>query len=343
MIPKVATIKEIAALAGVSRGTVDRALNNRGIVNPETAERIIKIANSFNYKPNKAGIALAVKKKKLRLGVVLLGEQSAFFKDVLKGVDSKTTELEDFGCTVFKRNPALNEESQLEAINELLEKEINGLVIAPYNHPKVASKLKEITESGIPVVTTNTDIPNSGRIAYVGSDYFLSGETAGGLMTIVTGGNANVGIVTGSLNVLCHSERIAGFKHNIEETNQGIKIAAISENFDDDFESYAVTNEMLQKHPEINAIYCTAAGVYGTCKAVTSIKPHKKIHIICHDAVQSTINLLKEGIITATICQQPEIQGSKPLDILFNHLMTGLPPKKEFYYTQLDIKIKENI
>ena len=53
-----ATIKEIAALAGVSRGTVDRVLNDRGAVNPETAEKIRKIAKELDYKPNRAGLVL---------------------------------------------------------------------------------------------------------------------------------------------------------------------------------------------------------------------------------------------------------------------------------------------
>ena len=53
-----ATIKEIAALAGVSRGTVDRVLNHRGAVNPKTAEKILEIAQALDYKPNRAGIVL---------------------------------------------------------------------------------------------------------------------------------------------------------------------------------------------------------------------------------------------------------------------------------------------
>ena len=59
-----ATIKEIAALAGVSRGTVDRVLNDRGAVNPETAEKIRKIAKELDYKPNRAGLVLAAQKKR---------------------------------------------------------------------------------------------------------------------------------------------------------------------------------------------------------------------------------------------------------------------------------------
>ena len=60
-----ATMKEIAQLAGVSRGTVDRVLNHRGAVNDDTRKKVLEIAELLKYQPNKAGIALAALKKKL--------------------------------------------------------------------------------------------------------------------------------------------------------------------------------------------------------------------------------------------------------------------------------------
>ena len=61
-----ATIKEIADLAGVSRGTVDRVLNKRGSVNPQTAQKIMEIVHALDYKPNRAGLVLAAQKKNLK-------------------------------------------------------------------------------------------------------------------------------------------------------------------------------------------------------------------------------------------------------------------------------------
>lgn len=58
-----ATMKEIAELSGVSRGTVDRVLNHRGIVNAETERKVLEIAKLLDYQPNKAGIALAAQRK----------------------------------------------------------------------------------------------------------------------------------------------------------------------------------------------------------------------------------------------------------------------------------------
>ena len=49
------TLKEIADLAGVSRGTVDRVLNHRGSVNPKTAEKVMNIVQALDYQPNRAG------------------------------------------------------------------------------------------------------------------------------------------------------------------------------------------------------------------------------------------------------------------------------------------------
>ena len=69
------TIKEIAILAGVSRGTVDRVLNNRGSVSADKVKKVQEIAKALNYTPNLAGKTLAVKKKQLKFGYILFSER----------------------------------------------------------------------------------------------------------------------------------------------------------------------------------------------------------------------------------------------------------------------------
>ena len=91
------TLQQIAEAAGVSRGTVDRALNNRGRIRPEVEEKIKKIAQEMGYQPSRAGRALAMAKRKIRIGVILQYMKTPFMQQVLKGVLEAKEEVESFG------------------------------------------------------------------------------------------------------------------------------------------------------------------------------------------------------------------------------------------------------
>ncbi len=337
-----ATIKEIASLAGVSRGTVDRVLNHRGSVNPQTEQKILEIVQELDYKPNKAGIVLAARKKNLKLGVVLLGLGTVFYDDILSGVQARAKELSEYNCSVIIRQTDYSLHQQLNAIDELIAEGVNGLAISPYNDSAVREKINALYDMGIPVVTLNTDIENSKRIAYIGSHFYRSGETAGGLMHLMTHGMVHVGIVSGSRDILCHTERIAGFCHAISCCDR-IRIVDTVNTYDDEEESYQLTTALLERHPEINALYFTAGGVYGGCRAVINNARHENITIITYDLVSTTREYIEKGLISATICQQPFLQGSKPLSILFAYLTTGDLPAVENDYVDIDIRIKENL
>ena len=334
-----ATMKEIAALSGVSRGTVDRVLNHRGSVHPDTAARVLKIAKQLNYQPNKAGLMLAAQKKNLKIGVILFQDTNPFFK----GVYAKAEELAGYNCQVLVRQVSFDETCQKQAIIALYQEGIHGLVISPYNAPSITAEINRLNEQGIPVITTNTDI-ESQRLAYVGSNYFLSGQTAAGLLGRMTFGEVFVGIITGSSHVLCHTERIAGFLETLHTHYPQIHvIEEIIENHDDDTESREKVHKFLTDHPEINALYFAAAGVSGGCQAVCSLGLSEKIKIFTYDNVNSTIDLIKQGIITATICQQPFLQGYRPLELIARYLLEGIAPETELQYVDIDIRIRENI
>lgn len=338
-----ATIREIAEIAGVSRGTVDRVLNNRGAVNKETKEKVLKVAKSLNYKPNKAGIILAAQRKKLKIGVIFFGIGSLFFDEIEKGILKKARELEDYNCTVLIRRVENGVEAQLKAIRELLKEDIDGISICPYNTSEIAACLQKVSDLEIPVVTFNSDISNSARIAYVGTDYFHSGQTAAGLMHLMTNGAVKCGIISGFDDVPCHTERIAGFYDRIKKEYSNIEIVDTLYNNDTDSISFDITTKLLQKHPEINALFLVAGGVNGACRAVTSLDRQEDIFILAHDQIGTTPELIRQNIISAIICQQPQIQGELPLEILFDYLTTGELPKNEINYMPVTIKIKENL
>ena len=73
------TIKRIAELAGVSTGTVDRALHDRGRVDPKVAKRVKQIAEELHYQPNSVAKSLSIRGKKLKIAVILILRRRMIF------------------------------------------------------------------------------------------------------------------------------------------------------------------------------------------------------------------------------------------------------------------------
>lgn len=339
------TQSQIAEIAGVSRSTVGRVLNHCEDVNEETRRKVTDIIEKMNYHPNRAGKALVIKQKNIKIGCIIIQADNPFYAELNKGIQEKAEEFKTYGIDVIVERVVFRAEDQIQKIDELLEQNITALVIQPTIEPSIAEKLLEVEKSGIPIVTVNTDLPNfHSTFCYVGNDFYLCGKTAANLMEIVTGASCQIGIITGFSNAKSHSDRVNGFRDYLQNI-PGMSIVAISENMDDEMESYFVTKTMLNEHPEINAMFLVAGGVHGAGTAIKNIQEeqHRSIKTISFDDVPTTRSLVRDGTILATICQQPIRQGQMALSVLFDYFVDGKLPDSKRLYTDIQIKIQANI
>ncbi len=337
------TIKKIAELCGVSRGTVDRVINNRGNVKKETEEKILRIAKELNYTPNTAAKSLSAKSRNIVIGVVLAAEGNSFFDDILKGMYQAQKELGDYGISLLvKTMKGYDVDTQLELIDSI-ENKISALIINPISDARLEYKINRLAENGIPVGTVNTDIEGSKRLFYVGSNYTKGGEIACGMLALITGGRANIGILSGSDKLAGHNRRINGFKQVCQERYPGFNVLASAQTNDDEILAYQATEKMLTSQSEIDTLYIVGAGVYGACRAVLALGREKDFNVICFDRVPGTIEMMEKGLIKATICQQPFTQGNKSVHIMFNYLISGTKPEKIQNIVKNEIRIAENI
>ena len=179
------TIKQIADMCGVSRGTVDRVLNNRGNVKPEKRKRVLEVMRELNYQPNPAGKALAARKHKPVVGILLPSEGIVFFDDVLETLHRMARRYEEYGLQfVWKTLRGYHADEQCAAIEELRH-EVQALIVNPMSEPSVIQKIDECVADGIFVITINNDVELSHRHLYVGSDYYEGGQTAGALLAMI--------------------------------------------------------------------------------------------------------------------------------------------------------------
>ncbi len=338
------TIRELAEAAGVSRGTVDRVLHNRGRVNAEVEARVRELAERMGYFPNRAGKALALSKKAIKLGCFLPGVGNPFFDDVKKGFTRAEEALSGYCVTLsVKEAHGFRANEHIAFMEELIGEGCGGLCVATVDSPSVRKFIDKTVERGIPVVAVNMDLSNTKRLCYVGSDYTESGRIAGGMAALCSKNSLEILIASGSYKVKGHNERVSGFKSALDERGAVYRIANIFETQDDDATAYAKTKRELAKNPEVNCIYISAAGVGGVCMAAeeAGFREKSDAMIACFDDVPETRRLISRGVIDFTVCQEPERQGYRAVRKLFDYFMEKKPP--EDFYTELIVRVKENI
>lgn len=335
------TIKQIAELCGVSRGTVDRVLNNRGNVKPEKRQLVLDTAKRLNYQPNPAGKALAARKKTSVVGVLLSSDGVHFFDDMLLAMHKAAKKYESYGVKVIWRSMrGFHVDEQCQIIDELCSK-VNALIINPVDDIRISEKLNQLVTDGIFVVTLNNDINACRRHCYVGTDYLQGGRTAAALLQLIVPANIHVGILLGSKNMQGHRQRLNGFLAVLEKA-PGFQLTGVCENDDDDNISYEKTCQLLTSHPETNALFVISSGAYGASRAVIT-KSRRDIIMIVFDTIPSTIRMMRAHVIQAAIYQHPRQQGKRAMQIAFDYLVNGIRPDKEKYLMRNEIRLLENI
>lgn len=348
------TIKDIAEKAGVSRGTVDRVLHDRGKVAPEKAQRIRRIAQELGYQPNIAGKGLAARKKHIKIGFIYVkGEQVPFHGVIYESAREYAQELLQYGVEVQFYPFELKDYTEnfkkwdKRFVESVRGQHINGLAAVGALGHHLQQVLDQNGIRDIPIVLYNMDENIKGKLAYVGCDYRQAGRLACGLAALMTKNRAHVGIISLDDGGMQSSmERVAGFESEIRERYPQIQIRAKYftedvENLDDFFTE---VQQMMERHPDIDVLYLANPGDYSVCQSIRRSGMTSDVRIITNDLVTDwQREMVKNGTIDATICQEPEKQGVKPLEILFNYLALGIRPETEWYQTELSVRIGQNV
>ena len=337
------TIKDIARAAGVSRGTVDRALNNREGINPDVAVRIKDIASDLGYKPNTLAKALASRSNPVHIAVLINSISNPFFDKVLDGINSAFTALADYGIvTSIIQLQGYDTERQLEELTKLSAAGIDGLVITPVSDDAIRMKLNEMSGQGVQIVCCNLDINDVAYQAYVGCDYFCSGQTAGELIGSTTHRECSLGVVTSSHELYWHEMRIRGCE-SVLKNYPYIHINHYIEAGDDDEISYREVKRLLRGNKDIDTLYFITAGTTGGLQAIRDLNQEDRIRAYTFDQIPSVIEGLKSGLIVATIDQQPFIQGETSVRYLFDTIVNKQTPSQKKLFTELNIRNRYNI
>ena len=336
------TIKEIANIVGVSRGTVDRVINKRGGVNPETEKRIRQIIDALDFVPNIAGRSLAVKRKNLKFGVILRLDNPRY--DILDTIKRKASDFLAYGIKTIILEADINDDtSYLRILDQFMLYGVCGIIVMLPDNPAIIEKLCVLEAKGIAVVSLGSLNKNFRGLASVCIDNYQCGRIIGHLLGLLTGDHGHIAITTFPEPRPSAAARKEGLINKLSESFPNIQIVDTVYNSDNDIVCYTELTALLANHPEINSLYIDSAGVFGACRAVEECK--RPIRVLCYDSTElaHTRKYLKNGIITILVEQLPQVQASLAMDVLFNFCVCGTLPSTHDIYTKIDIKVRDSL
>lgn len=342
-------IKDIANLSGVSTGTVDRILHNRGKVSPEAQEKVDRVLKEINYQPNLIARSLALKKKYNFIIVTPMFREGEYWAKLAEGVDRAEQELFSYNITIQRLYFNQYDNSSFEALIPIIEKaDCQGAVLATLFQDSVLKLTKRLDGLEIPYVLIDSYIDHTNCIAYYGTHSYDSGYIAGKLLLEHVKEDEDIAVFRfirkGDQSSAQVTKRETGFRdylynHNYQGRMHSLRIHGESE---DEKENLALLKEFLDKNRGLKAGIIFNSRAYLIAQYLDELNVGKEFKIIGYDVLDENIEYLNSGRITHLIAQRPEVQGINSVKALFRHLVLE-KDTDPVNYMPIDILVKENI
>ena len=334
------TIQQIAELAGVSRGTVDRVLHNRPNVSPMVREKVMYTAKKLGFQP-----AHAAEQPKKRTAILVPPWTDKYFnRQISSGIHQAMRYIADSGFSLVECPlHSMTMQELLRVMQQQVEQGIDGLIIRAENTPEVSAAIESVAARGVQIVTYDADVPDSGRLCHVGQDLWRAGAIAAGVMARLVRPPEHVLVVTGNLRMEAHKGRVDGFCCRLEELGFPQDAYRVIETN----EMPALTRELIERafrqDDRLHAVYMATQPISACIAGLRKVRAANKrtIHVVCNDLTPTAKRYLQEGLVDFVIGQAFYQESFRATQAMYRILMQGVRPRREIYFTDLSLISKE--
>lgn len=336
-------VRELARLAQVSVGTVDRALNGRPEISEETRDRILKLAQKHGYQPNPVARALSVGRSKICIGVCLPRHFHVFYDQIRDGILDEAARFQNTGVEILYQPTDHLGFREVNVIKDVLKRGVRALILTPGDPVALAPIIDQAeTKANVRVVCVASDDSISHRSMWIAVDPKLNGRMAAELMANFLPANSSVAVVTGMLKTEDHARKVEGFAEVFPRDCSGGHIVEVIEGNDYEEETYQKTLRLLRSSKKVDGIYVSTAIMLPVCRALEETGKAGRVKVIATDLFLEAVPHLLNGTISAIIYQRPYTQGQLAVRFLMDHIVNGsrLPEK---YPIAPSVVLKSNL
>ncbi|WP_242158675.1 substrate-binding domain-containing protein [Aestuariivivens sediminis] len=318
------TIKDIAELAGVSKGTVDRVIHKRGKVSEAALKKVENILKDIDYQPNL--IARSLKNNKNILLCILMPDPKIdpYWKPCIEGIDEASHEFSPFGVTIryVYFNP-FNKDSFVTQSQLALDPSFDGVLLAPLFQKESITFIEACEKQEKPYFLFNNDLKDADSQNFIGQDLFQSGRIGAKLIHSTLKDNAEVAIIHIDeifKNATHMQEKERGFRSYFNELENGhFNIRAYKLKHRNANNLKKTIKYFIDTHPEINGFFVTNSKI--NLLAALLNKNRERTCVVGYDLLPENLHFLKTGVIDYLIHQNPRQQAYLGVTFLSDYLL----------------------
>ena len=344
---KKVTIKEIAEMAGVSAGTVDRILHNRGKVSDQSKEAVEKILAEVGYKYNIHLSAMSFRKE-INIHICIpTANPGEYWGAVKNGLEHALEEYHDIDIKprYFFYNQ-FDVYSCRDAYDKVATGKADAVIIGSTFTKETILLCNQLDSINTPYVFVDAIVEGTNPYETYTTDQYTCGYLLARLLDAATPVEKSIAIFRfdriGNQGASNSAERRRGFDAYMEETGKANRLINATLPGNDPIETESTLIEFLAKHPEVKGI-----AVLNSRGSVLADALHKNritdVQVISFDLTSGNIKHLKSGQIAALLCQKPEMQGFNAIKSVINKVLYNHSAQHVHHLMPIDILYKENL
>lgn len=316
------TLIKVAELAGVGIATVDRVLNERGGVRPETVRKVLRAARQ-------AGLQRLLPddtQHPWQIEVFLSSNGTWFFQQL---ADEFANIADRLGYRKIKLFRTLVTENPPDKLAQKIIKSSelrDGIIVYGHDYPVIHEALSHCKNKGIPVVTLVSDLPDSHRFCHVGINQYQAGRTAGLLMSQTMPAEGDVIMVSGRSDFSAHIQRISGFRDAITQRAPWLHLREVLAGEDERNKIRTLLNQALLQSDSVVGLYNSGDNNSDISAVLQQHQLAGRCCYITHELYDVTRQLLQTGALSYTLDQNARQHAVLATDLLIRHLEHGFVP-----------------
>jgi LacI family transcriptional regulator len=337
------TVHEIAALAGVSIGTVDRVIHKRGRVSAATRAKVEAIIEQYRFTPNLIARQLKRNRPYRFCALVPRRDQDAgYWGQIIDGIERTAGEINPLGVeTRIFEYDRYNPQSFEQTSDYINAEKFDGLLFAPIMQKRTRPFVERICAEKMPFVFVDADMPETSPLCVIGQDSFSGGYLAGRLFHLFSGPvSLPVAVLDAHGDDYNITRRREGFLSYAEKNGIPVIVREYSDYGGGDISVEEIAR-FLNEERHLSGLFITNCMAHRAAEAVKQRRKKEPFLLVGYDLIPSNRLLLREGRINAIICQRPEEQGREAMLTLFRSIVLEQTVEAK-WEIPLDVYIKEN-